>query len=427
MGRDRHRVFLFLQGPSSLIFPRIADHLRAAGHRCLRINLNTGDWLFWRRAGAANYRGSLEAWPVYVTAFIAREGVTDLVFVGEQRPHHLAAIAAAHAAGASAFGIDMGYLRPDWIRLERDGGGYNSHLPSDPEAILAAGMALPPADPVRRYSQTFVADAGLDLLYNLSNVFFWFLYPGYRWHMIYHPLAEYRGWIGRLLTGRRRAREAARTIEIVLSDANPFFVFPLQLETDYQIRAYSSFASQRDALALVIASFARSAPPRARLLFKLHPLDNGLIDWGAIVEETAMSHGIGDRILFADGGNLAEMLRSARGIVTINSTVGIEALQAGCPVKVLAIAIYDVEGLTDPAPLDDYWSAPRPPDPRLADAFLRLVAATVHVRGNFYSFAGAEAGAAAIARRLDKDDVNEPGGYVAVPPRRPPVTSKAIS
>ncbi len=45
-----HRTFLFLEGPSSPIFMKIADRLEAQGHRCLRINLNLGDRIFWRRA-----------------------------------------------------------------------------------------------------------------------------------------------------------------------------------------------------------------------------------------------------------------------------------------------------------------------------------------------------------------------------------------
>ena len=51
--QEKKRVFLFLQGPSSSIFRKIAAKLEANGHTCLRINLNVGDWIFWREDGMA--------------------------------------------------------------------------------------------------------------------------------------------------------------------------------------------------------------------------------------------------------------------------------------------------------------------------------------------------------------------------------------
>ena len=193
------QTFLFLQGPSSPLFARIADHLEDVGHRCLRVNLCAGDWIFWRRPGGINYRGDISRWPTFISALIDREGVGGVILLGEQRPHHAAACAAAKARGIPVYSVEMGYLRPDWIRIERSGSGFNSHFPSDPQTILDAGAGLPEPDFRARYKQSFAADAAYDMLYNLPNVLFWFLYPYYNWHAIFHPLAEYAGWVGRFL------------------------------------------------------------------------------------------------------------------------------------------------------------------------------------------------------------------------------------
>jgi len=66
------RVFLFLQGPNCPFFTEIADRLEQLGHRCLRINLCFGDWLFWRRQGAINYRGSFSNWEPFLAQIIDR-------------------------------------------------------------------------------------------------------------------------------------------------------------------------------------------------------------------------------------------------------------------------------------------------------------------------------------------------------------------
>jgi capsular polysaccharide export protein len=409
------RTFLFLQGPSSPIFLRLAQRLEERGHTCLRINLCTGDWLFWRRRGAVNFRGSLRAWPGFVGAFMEKHGVTDLLFLGEERDYHGAAARLAKRRGIRVFALDMGYLRPDWIRIERGGSGHNSHFPTEPQQILDAARDLPKIDHTQKYFQTFVADAAYDLLFNLPNVFLWFLYPGYHWHAIFHPLDEYRGWVMRLLRSKRRTRHAVETVARVVRSAEPVFIFPLQLETDFQIRAYSPFDSQTQAIGLVIRSFAANAADDARLIVKVHPLDNGLIDWRGEVESAARRFGVAERVELIDGGNLSLLLDRASGVVTINSTVGIQAIQHGTPVVVLGTAIYAIRGLTHGATLDEFWRSPRPSDPVLADAFLRLIAVALHVRGNFYSRTGIEAGAAALAQRLHEQTVNEPGAFLERP------------
>ena len=413
------RVFLFLQGPSSPIFGKIAGRLETRGHLCLRINLNPGDQIFWRRKGAYNYRDrGGNSWHGYVASFMDRHAVTDLVLLGEERPYHLLAIKAAKDRGIAVSVIEMGYLRPDWLTLERDGMSSNSHFPNDPQYIIDAARSLPEPDWKRRYTQSFAAEAGYDLLYNLPNVFLWFLFPHYHRHALFHPLTEYAGWVMRLVGSRKRARAASTLVERVLAGDASFFVFPLQLQTDFQLRAHSPYNDQREAIAEVLTSFATHAPHTAHLLVKIHPLDNGLIHWQAHVEELASKLGIGNRVQFLDGGDLNALLEKATGVVTINSTVGIHALQLGRPVKVLGTAVFDIAELSDQAHLDQFWAAPANPRELVRTAFFRLLAAAIQVRGNFYSTAGTDGGADAIAERLHNRSVNQPGGFIDPPPRK---------
>ncbi|WP_426229192.1 capsule biosynthesis protein [Pararhizobium sp. DWP3-4] len=423
---SERRVFLFLQGPSSPIFAKIAGRLEARGHHCLRINLNPGDQIFWRRKGGHNFRGrGGDEWHAYVTSFMDRHGVTDLILLGEERPYHQIAIGAARERAVEISVVEMGYLRPDWLTLERDGMSSNSHFPADPGQIIEAARPLAEPDWTRRYTQSFAAEAGYDLLYNLPNVFLWFLFPHYRRHALSHPLAEYAGWVMRLAGGRRRKRAATALIDNLLAGATPFFVFPLQLQTDFQLRAHSPYNDQREAITEVLTSFANYAPSEARLVVKVHPLDNGLIDWQTYVAGLATRLGIDRRIQFLDGGDLGALLGRAAGTVTVNSTVGLHALQIGKPVKVLGAAVFNIAKLSDQAELDQFWGAPRPPEETIRAAFFRLLAAAIQVRGNFYSAAGTDGGAEAIAQRLHERSVNKPGGFVDPPPRLRPAKRSA--
>ena len=420
-GAARPRVFLFLQGPSSPLFVETARILEKAGGRCIRINLNAGDWISWRRRKAFNYRGDFAGWRAYVRLRIEAEDVTDLILHGEERPYHRVAIEEARRAGVAVNVVEMGYLRPDWVTLERDGLSSNSHFPTNPVHILKAASNLPEPDWTRRYNQTFLAEALYDLAYYLPTVFLWFLYPGYRRHGLYHPLMEYAGWLKKLPASGRRTREAQGVIEELIAGGKRFFVYPLQLQTDFQLRAHSPFHQQQDAIRLILRSFAEHAAPDTHLVLKLHPLDNGLVDWRAYVEHIGASCGLSPRIHLIDGGSLDRLIVASQGMVTVNSTAALSALQAGKPVKALGAAIYDIDGLSDQGNLDRFWLEPTQPSPELRDAFFRLLAAAVQVRGNFCSREGARAAAAQVAEKLLSRTVNLPDAYIDPPPRQRPI------
>lgn len=385
------RSFLFLQGPLSPLYARVADRLEAAGHAVSRINLCIGDRMHWRRGGAVAYRGRLEGFAGFVARHMAAHGVTDVVLHGECRAYHEVAAREAVQTGARVFVTELGYLRPDWMTVDRDGTAAASMFPRDPATITRLAARSAAVDLAPRYPSHFCWVAVPDVAYNLANTFLRFLYPHYRRHTVDWPPIEYAAWIARLATSRARNRHAERAMAPLIASGQPLFVVPMQLEGDFQIRTRSPFAGQAEALAGIAASFAAHAPRDAALVIKTHPLDNGLIRWWPRIDEIARRHGISARVHFLDGGNLRVMLENARGVVTINSSAGLEAVLAGVPTKTLAPALYDVAGLTHQAALDTFWTAPQKPDAALAAAFVRALAGSVLVRGTIYSREGLDA------------------------------------
>ncbi|MCW2307309.1 capsule biosynthesis protein [Rhodobium gokarnense] len=413
----RHRTFLFLQGPLSPLYARLADALEGAGSTVHRINLCFGDWLHWRRPGAVAYRGRVRDWPDFVDRFMADNGITDLILHGDRRIYHRLAADCARHRSIRVIATELGYLRPDWMTIERDATSTGSHFPDDPDAIRAIAEKVPEPDLTPIYRGSFFKVAFPDVVYNLSNVLFTPLWPHYRRHTIYHPVPEYLAWIARLASEKRRNREAGAVVERLKRGNIPFFVFPMQLEGDFQIRDHSPFDGMADALRPVIASFAANAPEDAHLLIKGHPLDNGLENWPKTIGAIVSAYDLEDRIHYLDGGRLDEMLPFASGMVTVNSTAGIEALMHGCPTKTLTPAIYDIEGLTDRRELYDFWSAPEPPDEELLAAFIRALTGTVQVRGSIYNDDGLKAAVENMAERILSRRLNMPDAYVDPPPR----------
>ncbi|WP_454849075.1 capsular biosynthesis protein [Rhizobium binxianense] len=334
-----------------------------------------------------------------------RHAVTDIVMLGDGRPMHAAAIDVAMELGCRIHILEHGYLRPDWLTLEPDGMSGSSRFPTGRKDIeaLAAGQQDP--EPGGRYRSSFLTYALYDLAYHLPNVLFgWLIHPHYRTHGPVHPLIEYAGWIGKAFSRRRRSRAAARTVEACFAPSvnGPArcFLFPLQLPGDYQIRIHAPGGDLLRLVEATIASFAAHAPPEARLLFKVHPIDNGLSGWNARIAAAASRHGAAGRVFVADGGNLEVLLDRVCGVVTVNSTVGLSALMAGKPVIALGSAIYDLDGLTHQKSLAEFWSEPTGADPAFFRTFLRALSASTQLRGGFIGREAITEGALNVATRL---------------------------
>ncbi len=394
------RSFLFLQGPIASFFDRLGGALIARGHRVHRINLHFGDQLFWRLP-ATHYRGRFEDWRGFVAGIMEQHQITDLVLHGDRRPYHIVAAEEARARGIAVIATDLGYVRPDWITLEYDGMTTYSRFPRDPAAIRALAAQLPEPELGPRFHTPFWLIAALDVAYNLGLIFGRPLYPHYRYHSISHPFAEYAGWLWsrtkRLFTDRATAAEKRRLGTVPGS----YFLVPLQIATDFQIRAHSPFRGAREAAHEIIASFAKSGS-RRKLVFVVHPLDNGLIDWHRLITRLAGEFGVARQVLTLDGGTPGEVLRAAAGVVTINSTVGVTALHHGVPVKVLGNAVFDIAGLTCQSPLAAFWHDPVPPDKELMAAFLRALIGTTQVKGGYYEPASQACAIAGFVERLEQ-------------------------
>ena len=401
---------LFLQGPNCPFFTEIADSLEQLGHRCLRVNLCFGDWLFWRRKGAVHYRGSLSKWESFLSSLIEREGVTDMLMLGEQRDYHKVATRLARTKGITVAVTDFGYLRPDWITLEKNGMSGDSLFPRDPSVIRKMGAELGPVDFSPRFEDHFALMAFSEVFSACGSWLFRFLYPGYRGHHLDNPILFYCGIGLRLIRSRANKVHAERVISDMVASADlmPFYLFPMQMEMDFQIRAYSPFADQVEPITRVIASFAANAPSSSRLVFKIHPMDPGLRNWPGVIHRIAARLGISERVHFIDGGSLETLIESCAGVVTINSTVGVSTIQSGKPLKVLGNAIYDIPGLTFQGGLDEFWNSPHAPDRELRDDFLKVLDRTIQLRGCYFRKEGRAHAVREAVARIDQGTINQP-------------------
>ncbi len=367
---------------------------RGAGAQ--RINLNGGDRATW--PGGYDYRGTFAGWPRYLTGFFARRQISDLVLYGDCRPYHAAAVAVARGVGVSVHVFEEGYLRPDWITLERGGVNGFSTLPTDAAWYMREAATLPPVTNGPALPGCAAERRWAAFFYYAQDTLQRWRFPFGPNHRANDPIREGLSYLAKFRRAGREREASARARAAVAG--RRFVLFPLQLDSDYQIRTHSPFPDMRAAARYMLASFAAHAPRDLALIVKEHPLDSGLIDWRTLFDAAEREFGLAGRLAFIEHGDLQELVDRSVGMVTVNSTTGTLALAAGKPVKVLGRAVYDIVGLTDERPLDRFWDAPASPDPALFDAYHRVLLDRCLIRGAFLSEAGAEAMVSLAADRL---------------------------
>jgi capsular polysaccharide export protein len=367
------------------LFRRLGQELIRSGHTVYKVNFNGGDRLFWRLPGGIDYRGSIEAWPDTLRAILTDKNVSDVVLFGDCRAHHVQATAVCRELNIRVHVFEEGYIRPDWVTLELDGVNGHSRLPRDPEWYRQRAAMLPPVPEHKQVPSSFRRRALEGLAYNAADVLSRWRYPNWTNHRPWHPLIEGMGWTRKLLRGKKRRESSARIVERLLETGQEYYLFPLQLASDAQIRLHSPFASMNDALSLVIRSFAENAPEHTRLLVKEHPLDNGVVDWEEETRSLAALSGVADRVDYMSFGDIVPVARAAKGMVTINSTSGTLALDMGIPVVALGQAVFDIADVTFQDGIDRFWTQATAPDRDTFNAFRRVLVERCLVPGGFFS------------------------------------------
>ncbi len=384
--------FLFLQGPHGPFFAALARRLQKEGAEVHRINFHGGDAADWPLPGAVDFTQDMDLWPEFLRHYILDNGITDIVLYNYARAVHATAIAMARKKGLRLHGFEEGLFRPYWITLD-------GRLPAE-QASAAQAETLrraaelpdavdldPPPDfglpcPRQRRGGTWMI---LRCIRHYVHYFFGRQrFPRYRTHRVVPAGAESRAWIRQFFTYPWRKRVAVRRMKAILSDPRPYYILCLQLGGDSQIRLHSAYQSMHDVMRDVMTRFALYAPRDSFLVVKNHPLDNGLDRLEEMCARVAQENGIADRVVFLAFGKLPRLLKDARGLVTVNSSAGLQALYHGCPVRTLGYAVYNVPGLTDTRTAQEFWASPQGPSARVYNIFHNLLQETSQHQGNFY-------------------------------------------
>jgi len=385
-----NKRILLLQGPLGPFFWRFANELMKNGAKeVVKINFNGGDELFFADSKAISYRGSLEDWPQYVAELLVNKQINCVFLLGDMRPYHRCMREITKQIGVDLFVFEEGYLRPDFITLERGGVNGNSTMPRDPAYYFEKDKEDKEDEFNLPVGKTFLRSALYAIIYMNAMAFKRHKYKLYCHHrdvgVLYHGLSWIRGWFRKF---KYQFLESQILQRLQSYTGGGYFLFPLQVHNDYQFH-HSRYLRIEECITEVIESFAKNAPIEDLLVIKHHPADRPYRDYASCIKELATDRHVSDRVLYVHDLHLPTLLKNARGTVLMNSTVGLSSVHHGTPVKVLGDAVYNFEGLTFQGALSDFWQDPGEVDSQVYASFRAWLLRHNQANGSFY-------------RRLDK-------------------------
>ena len=379
----RDKRVLLLQGPVGPFFRRLSDDLEQAGARVFKVNFNGGDWLFYS-SNSFNYRGTIPDWPEYLEALLDRLLIDIILLFGDCRPIHIPVHEIAHRRGIRIGVFEEGYVRPDYITLERL--GVNGHSVIPRSAIFYLNQPPMSIERTLPVGNTFWYATRWAVMYYFAAGL---LKPFFRHYRHHRPLSWQEAFPWLRSAWRKayyRVKEAGISARLKDAYSGRFFLVPLQVHNDFQIQTHSEFDSVAQFIDRVMTSFAGHAPKRTVLVIKHHPMDRGYFDYAKLIARRSGELGLENRCFYIHDQHLPTLLKRARGVAVVNSTVGLSALLHGTPVKVCGKALYNIKGLTFQGTLDEFWhEAPgAKPERNLFERFYAYLVQHTQLNGSFY-------------------------------------------
>ncbi len=150
--------------------------------------------------------------------------------------------------------------------------------------------------------------------------------------------------LGAAMVARPSRRADVGQAQAALPDA-PFLFVPLQVPDDSQVRLFSGWTGSVEGFITALSRAARHLPEGWHLRIKEHP--SARQSFAPAIAEAATA--TGGRIVLDNDSDTFPQVAASRGVVTINSSVGLQAFFHDKPVIVTGQAFFAISGLVNPA------------------------------------------------------------------------------
>ncbi|KGQ27202.1 capsule biosynthesis protein [Gallibacterium anatis] len=383
---------LLLQGPIGPFFKHFADWLvNVQGKYVYKLNFNAGDKFYFSSAleqqSIIDYRDTFENFEAFLLQLCQENEIDALVCFGDTRPYHQVAKRVSEQLQCSFWAFEEGYFRPHYVTLEKEGVNAFSPLPRDEKFFLDQLPNLIQPKQLLPVAKGFCPMAWLASCYYAVACCNKKDYPNYRHHRIYNLRYYIKLWV---TSGIKRIwylwKDRQFEKQVTQQKFGDFYILPLQVYDDSQVRVHCDFDSVEQFLIYVLDSFVQNAPSHLTLIVKHHPMDRGFISYQSVIDRYLKRYPqLKNRLFYIHDVPMPILLRYGKGMVTLNSTSGLSALIHNMPVITLGSANYDIPGITHQGSLEEFWNNPQQPNQLAFHAYHLYHLNKTQINGSFYN------------------------------------------
>lgn len=377
---------LLLQGPMGDFFYRFAKWLNSKNIECYKINLNGGDRFFYKSTvNVFDYQECLSDFTGWIEGFLREHDIDSIVCFGDCRKYHQLAKLVAKKNNINFFAFEEGYIRPNYITFEQDGVNFFSNFLTHLDNTKVVEKHKNSISEIRDVKNSYSKVVKSVITYYLFGVLFRFQYPHYEHHRGIRPIKEFGyGILSGFRSVKNKLFEKNKFDHFLQQYSRKYFIFALQVHNDSQIKTHSDLKCVEKYIALVLENFSYHADPSVHLVLKHHPMDRGYRNYSKLINQYAKQFQIEGRVHYFCDIHLPTLLKHSLGLVTVNSTTGIQALFHLIPVKVLGHALYNLPKLTNQYALSKFWKNPGKVDSNYFSYFRKELISYSQLNGSFY-------------------------------------------
>ncbi|PZT48897.1 capsule biosynthesis protein [Helicobacter valdiviensis] len=350
LDRIQHKNILLLQGPVGPFFYYFGKALKKRGSKVFKLNFNGGDFIFYPFGNA--YTKPIHKFATFLEDKIKKQNITCLIMFNDCRPIHKIALKVAKKLDIDIFVFEEGYIRPNFITLEKGGVNAFSNIPKNSDFYLNYHINNKRTEKPIRHSFRNMA---------FFSFLYWFFSFWLGWffnNSLHHRSLSFTEMFPWFLSAFRKQFykiTEKEDNELIKDSRQNYFVAVLQVHNDTQIKNHFDGKRIEKFIKRTIISFSRYSKPQHFLVIKHHPMDRGYRNYKKFIKRLSRRYNISNRVIYVHDTYLPTLLHNALGCVVINSTTGLSALLHKCPTKVCGKAFYDIEGLTFQGSLDKFW------------------------------------------------------------------------
>lgn len=378
----KKRKVLIVQGDWEAGMSRLALDLKDAGHEVGKVLFCAPDVIYkFRGIRTHLFRQPLEDFESWLRDLIDREGYDTFFLYNHYRPYNQVAWKMAAELDLGCYVFELGLIRPNCVTVFSRKSLPLPTLAKAWDKLLADGQ---PPKPVETPTELCQVSTPAKLVVFCTNFFLSRvtspLFPNFVDQREMKLWSHFKHGVIHLWRFIERGRDCEFDPLFAGEMSGTYYAVPLQVHSDTQITMCSDFKSIEQFIKRVVGSFEHYAPADTKLVFKVHPMDRGYKDYTDLV--AGLDHRLGGgRIFYVDRVHLPTLLGHSRGVITINSSVGISGLVHHVPVITLGQAVYDLKDLTFSQGLDAFWTQAKKPGSQWVRHFINLLLETNQGRG----------------------------------------------